>query len=52
MDDLEAKEIEKEVKKIYIAQIKLNEIIGGASNRQPRPPYLVDLSLLRSDLNE
>ncbi len=34
------KEIEKEGKKIYIAQIKLVEIIGGAVNCQPRSPIL------------
>lgn len=38
------KEIEKEVKKIYIAQIKLAEIIKGVGNCQPRPDYLGNLT--------
>ena len=44
MDDLEVKEIEKTVKKVAIAQIKLAEIIKGAGNCQPRPGYLGHLT--------
>jgi hypothetical protein len=38
------KEIEKETKKALIAEIKLVEIIGGATNCRPRPPTLNHLT--------
>lgn len=38
------KEIEKEVKKAFIAEIKLAEIIKGVVNCQPRPGYLGHLT--------
>lgn len=41
---LEAKEIETEAKKAYIAEIKLDKIMEEAKNCRHRPPKIVDLT--------